>query len=143
MSKRIARKDYAKLRRLAKHAEKESREYREWREEKCDELKCYGDEWMARVGYIRRGTEFVNGIYIGEREKVDEKLTKEARKREDELRRKAEKIDRLMEKLAEKHEVLPSDIDLKTGEVKTGEVEWLAEVGDDEEDAKDGTAAGA
>jgi len=125
--KRLAYKDFARLRRFIKAAQKAEREHREWMEEQTDTLGCYVDKWFPRVGFFTDDD--------GKRVKVKAELTKEARRRNEELRRAGEKVNRELERLATKLKTYPDLIDIKTGKVTKPEG-LHDEVGDPEPEAK-------
>ncbi len=132
--KRLAYKDYARLRRFIKAAEKAGREHREWMEERADGLKCYVDKWFPRAGFYTSDDN--------KRVKVKSELTTEARERDKKLRRVGEKVNRELERLAAKLGTYPDLIDAKTGKVTKPESVYK-EVGDPEPETEEGKGEAA
>jgi hypothetical protein len=111
------RKNFRQIRRKAERLEELQKKHRTWIEDTCDENNWWPREWSARTGEVKK-TAVVDGeVKVVSIERAPQEVTKEARRRMNEIEAADLDLRRVIEKIACSLHVPTDALDAKTGEI--------------------------
>jgi hypothetical protein len=129
----LARKNFARLRKLYRKLEEKQKKHREWIEDTCDKNNWWPREWNIRSGEIRK-TDIKDGALVPVKiERAPANATEEGRKQINEIENMDAELTDTIIKIASMLDIPTTAIDIKTGEVTVEESTAMTEVNLDED----------